>query len=296
MRPEDQTLIAILGVVFLVTVVADLILLAASLVSRVRPAGGPPLFAPRWSLMDVWIGAHALVAGLIPFGIFAVIVVMIFFGAQDISHLRGSPLIVFLAIGMAGQTALMIGIPVFFITQRYRVSLAQIGLRWPPRSADVHKGVVYGLGLFVMVVALQLVLLAAIRLFVGPGSARELEEVTSKLTAERMLKENRTVPMFLTMLVVAGVLAPLSEEIFFRGFLYNAAKRRFGIAAGALISGLVFGAVHFGPLAVIMIVPMGILLALAYEKTGSLWVPIAMHAANNFVAVTITFLMPNLRI
>jgi membrane protease YdiL (CAAX protease family) len=188
----------------------------------------------------------------------------------------------------------MIGIPALFITQKYRVSLPQIGFRWPPEQQHLIVGFKYGLILFLVVLVLQYGVMALLQMTAGPGTAKEVEDITSKLTAEKMLKDNRSGPMFFTMLIVAGVMAPFAEEMFFRGFLYNAAKRRLGIAGGAILSGVVFAAVHFGPLAVLLIIPMGIALALAYERSRSLWVPIAMHATNNFIAVTVTYLMPNL--
>jgi membrane protease YdiL (CAAX protease family) len=141
---------------------------------------------------------------------------------------------------------------------------------------------------------LQLLLQFALKSLAGPGTTQQLKDVTSQLTAEHMLQENRTPAMFIGMLIIAGIMAPLSEEFFFRAFLYNAAKRRFGIVGGVVLSALIFAVVHFGPLAIIGIIPMGILLALAYEKTRSLWVPITMHATNNIIAVILTFLYPNL--
>jgi membrane protease YdiL (CAAX protease family) len=197
---------------------------------------------------------------------------------------------------MIGQTAFLIGIPAFFITQKYRVSLRQIGFGWPPRRHYLWLGLKYGVGMMLLSIGLQLALIAILQLLAGPSTTQELKEVTSSLTAEKMLKENRSPAMLAVMLMIASILAPLSEEVFFRGFLYNAAKRRFGIIAGVAISSVVFAAVHFGPLAIIGIIPMGILLAVAYERTGSLWVPIMMHATNNFLAVIGTYLMPDLGI
>jgi membrane protease YdiL (CAAX protease family) len=172
------------------------------------------------------------------------------------------------------------------------VSFPQIGFRSSPRVKDILRGFLYGIGMLLISGGLQFALQLSLHALAGPGPTQELKEVTSKLTAEHMLEENRSPAMFATMLIIAGVLAPFSEEVFFRGFLYNTAKKRFGIIAGVLISSLVFAAAHFGPLAVIGIVPMGILLALAYEKTGSLWVPITMHATNNLIAVTLSYLYP----
>lgn len=100
-------------------------------------------------------------------------------------------------------------------------------------------------------------------------------------------------------LIVAGVMvivvAPVVEEIFFRGFFYGALRNRFRMVPAALITGLVFGAVHFnsdeGAEALLLLPPLGLLgflFCVVYERTGSLLPAIAMHAINNAVAYGVT--------
>jgi membrane protease YdiL (CAAX protease family) len=92
--------------------------------------------------------------------------------------------------------------------------------------------------------------------------------------------------------IVTGVLviaiAPPVEEFFFRGFLYQALRARTGVLGGALISGLLFGLIHFKPEFLVPLAVLGILLALLFEKTGSLWPCILVHAANNAIAFSVT--------
>jgi membrane protease YdiL (CAAX protease family) len=84
------------------------------------------------------------------------------------------------------------------------------------------------------------------------------------------------------------VVAPTAEELFFRAFFYRALRSRLRVWSASLIDGLVFGALHFqGPdnveiLPVIAVVGVG--LCLVYERTGSLFAVIAIHAAFNTVA------------
>jgi membrane protease YdiL (CAAX protease family) len=85
--------------------------------------------------------------------------------------------------------------------------------------------------------------------------------------------------------VVAVVMAPLFEEIVFRGFLFRGFANSWGWVWGAVVSAGVFGIAHlqldvFIPLAV-----LGFALAWVYRRTGSLWTCIAMHAIFNAVAV-----------
>jgi membrane protease YdiL (CAAX protease family) len=92
--------------------------------------------------------------------------------------------------------------------------------------------------------------------------------------------------------VIIIVSAPICEEIFFRGFLYRILRGRMGLWPALVIDGALFGAVHLtsgGPLAVALIAPLGFLLCLVYERSGSLWPCIALHAANNAIVSAAEF-------
>jgi len=92
-------------------------------------------------------------------------------------------------------------------------------------------------------------------------------------------------------LVVAGllivVLAPLSEELFFRGFMFASLRRSMPLWPAALIAAVVWGALHLsgGNVGVaIQLSVFGVILAWLYERSGTLWAPIAAHALNNTIA------------
>ena len=93
---------------------------------------------------------------------------------------------------------------------------------------------------------------------------------------------------FLVALAVI-VVAPVAEEFFFRGFFYRALRTRMGVWPAALIDGLVFGALHFQGTGTAVILPIiavfGVGQCLVYERTGSLFAVIAVHAAFNTVAM-----------
>jgi membrane protease YdiL (CAAX protease family) len=87
--------------------------------------------------------------------------------------------------------------------------------------------------------------------------------------------------------VTAIVLAPLLEELLFRGFLLNRWATKWGIRRAIFLSALVFGVLHVdltGKFA------FGVCMALLYLRTRALWAPIAAHALNNSVAVAIELL------
>lgn len=95
------------------------------------------------------------------------------------------------------------------------------------------------------------------------------------------------------LLMFAGVViaAPIVEEIMFRGYLFAALTRWKGPWPAALISGALFGLAHFlvyPPVVWLPLAIMGFLLALVFWITGSLLPCIALHAANNALAMSLS--------
>jgi|GEM_PF-225184 len=89
---------------------------------------------------------------------------------------------------------------------------------------------------------------------------------------------------------IVAVLAPIAEEIFFRGMFFGGLRKRRGPLLAALISALIFGGLHAttGVSAVPVLMILGFQLALIYERTGSLWPGIALHMLNNLLALLTT--------
>jgi membrane protease YdiL (CAAX protease family) len=92
-------------------------------------------------------------------------------------------------------------------------------------------------------------------------------------------------------LVIVGLLvtvvAPIAEEIFFRGYFFTALRNWKGVPLAAIITGAVFGAIHIGSSPPVFLVPLamfGVLLCLLYWRTNSLLPCITLHCVNNCVA------------
>jgi membrane protease YdiL (CAAX protease family) len=92
------------------------------------------------------------------------------------------------------------------------------------------------------------------------------------------------VPVQVLLIVVA---APISEEVCFRGMLFGGLRERLPPVQAALISGAVFGVLHAltGLSAVPPLIFFGFILALLYERTGSIVPGILLHMLNNSVAL-----------
>jgi membrane protease YdiL (CAAX protease family) len=95
-------------------------------------------------------------------------------------------------------------------------------------------------------------------------------------------------------LIAAGFMvtcvAPFAEEFFFRGFFYRALRTRYSMLVAAAIDGALFGIIHydFSSADALLILPplavLGFTFCLVYERTGSLYPVIALHAINNALA------------
>ena len=92
--------------------------------------------------------------------------------------------------------------------------------------------------------------------------------------------------------LVAAVIAPIVEETFFRGLLYQWLRGRLGIILGVGISALIFGAAHGLPLLLPVLFVLGCVLAAIFQRTRSLYASMLLHAANNAAAIAIVLVAP----
>jgi membrane protease YdiL (CAAX protease family) len=91
--------------------------------------------------------------------------------------------------------------------------------------------------------------------------------------------------------VLVCVVAPIAEELFFRGFCFTALRRTLGMLPAAAATGIIFGAIHLGGTKAEFVVPLmvfGFLLCLLYVWTDSIVPCIALHALNNSLALGVT--------
>jgi membrane protease YdiL (CAAX protease family) len=85
--------------------------------------------------------------------------------------------------------------------------------------------------------------------------------------------------------ITAIVVAPLFEETFFRGFLFQGLARSWGVVAGAVVSAIVFALAHQQLSVIVPFFVLGLLLAWVFYRTRSLWANIVLHASFNAVSV-----------
>ena len=149
-----------------------------------------------------------------------------------------------------------------------------VRFRWP----DLPVGALAG-------IATQLVLVPAIYL-----PFRGMLDEDDLAAPARDLLDRVDGAALVVMAVSVIVVAPLVEELFFRGLLLDAMRRRWNTAAAVVGSSVVFGATHFQPLQFPALTLAGAVFAVAAVRTGRLGAAVAVHAgfnATTFVALVL---------
>jgi membrane protease YdiL (CAAX protease family) len=232
---------------------------------RIAPPPDPPELPdaarPNW---PGWYGPVALISAFagITAALLPLIPAFVFSGKGE-----GAAGVALLA-GLIVQDGVLVGCALLFATLRLKPRRWHFGIRstpfWPTAG--------WALLGFAVMLGFELAYLGLFHV--------------SDTNVEELGKHNLLAAIAVSLAVI--VVAPVSEEFFFRGFFYRALRTRLPVWASAPICGVVFGALHFEGASTAVILPViaffGLGQCLLYEKTGSLFAVIAVHAAFNTVA------------
>jgi len=103
--------------------------------------------------------------------------------------------------------------------------------------------------------------------------------------AVQILQSSEDIVLLSLIALLACVGAPLMEEVLFRGYIYPVVKKFSGTGVALMFSGVLFSLIHYNLASLPTLIVLGVLLALAYEKTRCLWVPIITHSIFNSATV-----------
>jgi membrane protease YdiL (CAAX protease family) len=225
--------------------------------------GHAPASSPvPWNSRDVWLGLAILVVLLILALLLAAL-------AQRLISKPNFGLIVSLV-------ELLLLAPVWWLTiRKYKVGWNALGLKGFDAGA---LGI--GCGLLLLSYAFNLAYGFFLSLF-GLSIQPDIVPLFAGLSSPWLL------------FIGGVVVAPLVEEIFFRGFVFAGLRNRYGWQKAALSSAALFGLIHFTPTAIIPIFLLGYVFAYLYQRSGSLWPGILMHASSNAVALGAAYVIAN---
>jgi membrane protease YdiL (CAAX protease family) len=131
----------------------------------------------------------------------------------------------------------------------------------------------------------KIVLLLFLFVVISVGWSEAFNPSKEKLLQQ--LGSNESALLLLLSAALTCVVAPMCEEILFRGYVFTALRNWRGTAVAAVITGLLFGGVHAGSAPVLDLVPLaglGFGLCLLYRYTGSLFPCMVAHSLNNSIA------------
>ena len=104
---------------------------------------------------------------------------------------------------------------------------------------------------------------------------------TDKQSMVDIFSNSQSTSVIIGMSLLAVVVAPLTEELIFRAGLFRYLRTRIPRPAAIVLPALLFGSLHANLVAFVPLVLLGVVFALAYERTGRIWVPIVAHALFN---------------
>jgi uncharacterized protein len=125
--------------------------------------------------------------------------------------------------------------------------------------------------------------------YVFPNFTEQALVFISKNKSSSVTSGDNLLYRILTFLMLV-VVAPISEELIFRGLILNRWAQKWNLPISVIATSLLFGFLHINPIGISMV---GLLLALLYLKTKTLWVPIAVHSMNNFIVFCVTITTSN---
>jgi len=135
-------------------------------------------------------------------------------------------------------------------------------------------------GVVLLLAGTPLILLAEVFTQNAFGSGSSRQEIVD------LFNTSRTIEQRVMIIVLAVVVAPISEEFIFRFFIYGVVRRYFGIAVGLIFNALLFAAAHTHLPSAVPLFVLGGCFTLAYEWSGSILVSMAMHSLFNSVQLT----------
>lgn len=169
------------------------------------------------------------------------------------------------------QTVLMLGVVWFFAMFRRKSNLRDLGLRY----YNIAKTIWYSFLSLLAIIMVSILYNLLMKNFIGIESP---PTTIQKLISNRSISNN-------ILLVVVTVIAPFSEEVFFRGFLYSAFKKSWGVNTALFLSSFLFAIVHLELYSFIPLIIIGWLLAYLFEKTKSLMPAIFLHGVYNLISI-----------
>ncbi len=175
----------------------------------------------------------------------------------------------------------------YFTVGQYRENMISLGIS----VKNFFKNVFYGIVGYVATVPILVVVLLIIALII-----HITKYVPEKQPIVDLFLKEDNAPFLIYTSIFTMIIGPIIEELFFRGFMYNAFKKTIGIFWAMLFTSAVFAALHTNMVGFFPILVLGLLLVYLYEKTGTIVSSVTVHIMHNLTMVFFVFLMKQAKI
>jgi membrane protease YdiL (CAAX protease family) len=225
---------------------------------------------PVWTTRDIIIGIVLAVVSIVFFGLTIIVPALEVFG-EDTPGARA-----FQGLTIIIWDASLVGI-VYLLARRKGGTLTNLGWRkpWEGETWGFWKLARLGAAAY----ACSLAVLYAYNLILTVAGLDDLlpdQQIPSDFFDEVWL-----IPIIGASIVIT---APICEEFFFRGFVFAGLRRSMRMPFAALLSGFLFSLAHADIGLVLPFTLIGAILAIVYERSGSLWANIGVHFWFNLVS------------
>lgn len=192
-----------------------------------------------------------------------------------LDSVKDSGLLAWVTLGLYLVQTLAIVLPFYIlVVRRYRLNWEEIGFKWLSFWKVVKYATVAWFG--------YLVISGLIVSFFWELGVEEIPGFQ---------KQTPIIPFFgeanwevMIAFVVVAMIAPVVEEVFFRGFILPTLVGRFKLWAGTILAAAVFALIHLEFQKLIPLFILGLIMNELYLRTRSLWPGIGFHVLNNVVA------------
>lgn len=185
-------------------------------------------------------------------------------------------------LGLTALEALALVGGVYFFGLRRR------GLTWDAVGLRSTSSIWYVISVVVTLMVIPIISLVTLLWFLIIGQPFENPQL------DFLLPEGLTTIDALLMLFLAGFAAPFGEELLFRGVLYTMFRERWAIWISVIASSFLFGLIHGNVAVGLTGFFLGIIAALIFEYSKSLWTAIVVHSINNSLKIGLLYLLVKL--
>lgn len=237
---------------------------------------GDPVETPLFSGTDVFVTLILHLALLVVFGSFVELLISTGGGDDSPSPLR------LVAARVAAITAAGAGACAFaFLTVgvRHGQPLSVLGFRSSP-FANLAPTLLSVAASYVPILGIA----QLVRVFLESATDRSFDEQPA-VEIYREIASSGDLSALALLTLAPILVAPIAEEILFRGVCFGWLRARLGFLVASLVSSALFATWHASLVVAAPLFIVGLLLAWVYERTGSLWFAILWHAAFNSVSV-----------